>query len=1046
MTHNRKRNFQFGLSAAAVAATVLLAFAAPAQSQDLTIKTVALEDDPAPDTDPGVVFKSFSTPSLNITGHMAFRATLEGPGLTTEEKIGIFKGRAGTLGLIAQGGDDAPGTGLKFTDLNSLLVLNGVGDVAFRGFLTGTGQFATIDGIFRWTENAQSLELIAWDGQLMAPGTAVQFLDFFPPPLLNGSGHTALESTLTVPGGRGVWKNIGNELEFVALPGGIPPGADAPGVTFGNLSRVVLNGAGDTAFFGTLVGTPNNSGFWKESQVGLEFVAIEGQAATGFETPDLNDIDPVFNDFGIGPPGLNDAGHTAIWGRVTGTGIVFNVNNTGIWSGNPLTIVVRAGDAPPGVPQPPGHNPNDPPVVVFRTFGGTNPVVNGGGDTAFVGTLKTGGGTGITLNDDTGIWKTSGGTLDLLARENQQAPGTAPGVVFNSFGTPSLNGAGNTVFTATLKQDPSTGVNSTNDFGIWAEDPSGVLTLIAREGDLLTVGPGDDRTILGFFFNFPRSGNEDGRPSAFNDNGEVAFVAFFTDGSQGVFLATFNGADEDGDGDDDGIANDVDTKPDVFSNGFSDGNTSGTIALRGDREWSVEDAPGIDTGVRITVGPGVQAAQIQGGSLCIFSTVVDIPSAGSIFDLTCGSSTVQVADGADGPVNATVTVNGLIASVTVPPGGGVTFNLIGGTLFIDNIGATSLSGQFDGVPFSLGPGESFNHPPAANAGQDQTLECASPAGTQVNLDGSGSSDPDSDPLTFEWTGPFGTVTGSTPTVSLPLGVNLIDLKVTDSGGLMDMDMVTITVEDTTPPVIADVPAPIEVEQTSQEGASADVPLPTANDACSSPVTVTSDAPAVFQLGTTTVTFTATDGAGNTATASTSVTVVESATPGKMHGRGRIKEDDKRHHFFFFVKERGDGTEKGFLWYQVRENSHHSYGWKHAYYRWRKDRHQRVNRFVSKDITGVFFSVESNNSTSKPEHGYKHWRRHRRQPTVTTVAFSGVGRWNGTPGFTFEAHATDAGRKWGDTFSITIKDPSGSTLATMIGKLSSGSIQSSEIKD
>jgi len=43
-----------------------------------------------------------------------------------------------------------------------------------------------------------------------------------------------------------------------------------------------------------------------------------------------------------------------------------------------------------------------------------------------------------------------------------------------------------------------------------------------------------------------------------------------------------------------------------------------------------------------------------------------------------------------------------------------------------------------------------NQPPVADAGNDATEECASHTGTEVKLDGTGSSDPDGDVLTYYW--------------------------------------------------------------------------------------------------------------------------------------------------------------------------------------------------------------------------------------------------------------------------------------------------------
>jgi YVTN family beta-propeller protein len=92
-----------------------------------------------------------------------------------------------------------------------------------------------------------------------------------------------------------------------------------------------------------------------------------------------------------------------------------------------------------------------------------------------------------------------------------------------------------------------------------------------------------------------------------------------------------------------------------------------------------------------------------------------------------------------------------------------------------------------------------NAPPTANAGPDQVVECASADGAQVVLDGSASSDPDGDELTYTWEGPFGVAEGVSPTVAIPLGTHTIILTVDDGNGETATDEVVVTVQDTTPP-------------------------------------------------------------------------------------------------------------------------------------------------------------------------------------------------------------------------------------------------------
>jgi Bacterial surface protein, Ig-like domain/Domain of unknown function DUF11/HYR domain len=112
----------------------------------------------------------------------------------------------------------------------------------------------------------------------------------------------------------------------------------------------------------------------------------------------------------------------------------------------------------------------------------------------------------------------------------------------------------------------------------------------------------------------------------------------------------------------------------------------------------------------------------------------------------------------------------------------------------------------------------------------------------------------------------------------PAGSTTVTYTATDAAGNTATKTQTVTVSDDTKPTIS-APAPVTANDDPSSCTATNVALgtPTTSDNCSA-VTVTNDAPSVFPRGTTTVTWTARDAAGNTKTATQAVTVVDNQAP------------------------------------------------------------------------------------------------------------------------------------------------------------------------
>ncbi len=522
----------FGSCAIGAAVAGMIDFTAIGAQAAVTYDTRALTGDAAPGTGPGVVYGVIaSAPAFNSTGQVAFRSSVTGPGVDLTNITGIWSGGSGSLNLVARTGSAAPGAGAGVEYFRLFTPkINDAGQTAFSASLAGTGVGRTnFTGL--WSEGSGSLNLLARAGSV-APGTSAgatfsqfSFGTTTFNPLLDNVGQTVFLAPLTgtnvdVTNDEGIWSERSGLLSLVAREGNAAAGT-GPGVVFGNLAEPLLNTAGQTVFWGTLTGTgvdhTNDVGIWSDQAGSLSLLVRAGDTAPG--------TDPGVVYSSVNAPALNNAGQTAFTAELTGPGITLS-NDKGLWSegSGSLGLVAREGDTAIDLPAD----------VVYSSFGALD--LNDAGRIAFAGSLT---GPGVSALDNSGLWSEGSGSLSLIARQFDAAPGTAPGVRYSTFNgvNPVLNGAGQTSFMGRLS---GTGVDDTNDRGIWATDPNGLLTLIVRSGDLFDVNDDplieDLRTIS--TINLATGGSNAFMPTpAFNDAGQLAFTLRFTDNTSGVFVA-----------------------------------------------------------------------------------------------------------------------------------------------------------------------------------------------------------------------------------------------------------------------------------------------------------------------------------------------------------------------------------------------------------------------------------------------------------------------------------------------------------------------------
>ena len=483
-----------------------LAIAAPAAA--LTIRTVAVTGDVAPDTS-GATYDAFGPVVLNLAGEVAFTATLaQGGAVDATNDLGMWSEGTGALALIERRGSPAVGTASTWDAAIAPPAWNDAGQVAFLAFTNG-------GPIGIWSEGTGALAPVAVTGTQAGGAPAGQnYASSLSEPSFNDAGQVAFHGTLsgtgvTLSNDRAVWVGgPAGPLALAAREGGTAPGAG--GATFSDFEGTLINSGGDVAFRATL--SDGGSGIWAGPAGAVQLAARNGSAAAGTTGQFANFIAGDFNDQG-------KVAFEA--GLEVGVGGVTASDDRGVWAGAPgdLALIAREGEIAP-----------DTGGRVFESFSG--PLINDGAcppfgcDVLLRGFLDTG--SGLFLHD--------GASLGKVVASGDTAPGTSLGLgdaTFAGFTDYALNDYDEVAFTATLS-GLLQGVTSSNDGSLWIKDRNDVLTLIVREGMLWELGLGDIAVVesIDFF------GDSDVRGRGLNDQGWVSFGLTFTDGRSGVFVAT----------------------------------------------------------------------------------------------------------------------------------------------------------------------------------------------------------------------------------------------------------------------------------------------------------------------------------------------------------------------------------------------------------------------------------------------------------------------------------------------------------------------------
>lgn len=283
-------------------------------SSSIGVQAIASVGQQAPGMLPGITFRDFGDPVINVNGQISFNAALQGPGITAANQGSVWLYAGSTLLPVLKGGD-VPNLTQPTTTVRELMLplLNSAGKLAFGGIVQGP-LVAPINDSARWTATGwvPSLQIVGGtlvplseDGggyvirrvlpgmhRMNAAGTIVFFADYDDIQAIPKFAHS-----IWVTGATGLIPAVSRITNIQAY--GEPLGVSA-------FSSVVIDTAGNVHFKATVAGsqvTPEtDNGFFTRTPAGVVSQRVRaGQLAPG--VPGARKMFEISPYAAVGPQG-----------------------------------------------------------------------------------------------------------------------------------------------------------------------------------------------------------------------------------------------------------------------------------------------------------------------------------------------------------------------------------------------------------------------------------------------------------------------------------------------------------------------------------------------------------------------------------------------------------------------------------------------------------------------------------------------------------------------------------------------------------------------